>query len=99
MRTRTPLWPAGPSFSPAILSIDPTIARGSGAWQKFKVNNEQEFVIGGYRPDGKNFDALLVGYYEGRQLMFAGKVRAGFTPALRASLWKRVQPMETAKCP
>ena len=33
----------------------------SGAWQKFKVNNEQEFVIGGYRPDGKNFVALLVG--------------------------------------
>jgi bifunctional non-homologous end joining protein LigD len=38
----------------------------SGAWQKFKINNEQEFVIGGYRPDGKNFDALLVGYYQGQ---------------------------------
>src|SRR5687768_4284598 len=36
----------------------------SGAWQKFKINNEQEFVIGGYRPDGRNFDALLVGDYE-----------------------------------
>jgi len=42
-----------------------------GAWQKFKVNNEQEFVIGGYRPDGKNSDAMLVGYYQGRQLIFA----------------------------
>ncbi len=72
----------------------------SGAWQKFKVNNEQEFVIGGYRPDGKNFDALLVGYYEDKQLLFAGKVRAGFTPALRASLWKRLQTVAPlAKCP
>ena len=72
----------------------------SGAWQKFKVNNEQEFVVGGYRPDGKNFDALLVGYYQSKQLMFAGKVRAGFTPALRASLWKRLQMVAPlAKCP
>jgi hypothetical protein len=29
-----------------------------------------------------------VGYYEGRALMFFGKVRAGFTPALRASVFK-----------
>jgi bifunctional non-homologous end joining protein LigD len=72
----------------------------SGAWQKFKVNNEQEFVIGGYRPDGKNFDALLVGYYQGKQLMFAGKVRAGFTPALRASVWKQIKLVaEVEKCP
>jgi len=72
----------------------------SGAWQKFKVNNEQELVIGGYRPDGKNFDALLVGYYQSQQLMFAGKVRAGFTPALRASVWKRIQTVQPlAKCP
>ena len=63
----------------------------SGAWQKFKVNNEQEFVIGGYRPDGKNFDALLAGYYQGKELFFAGKIKAGFTPALRASLWRRIQ--------
>jgi bifunctional non-homologous end joining protein LigD len=72
----------------------------SSAWQKFKVNNEQEFVIGGYRPDGKNFDAMLAGYYQGKQLMFAGKVKAGFTPALRASIWKRIQTIEPlAKCP
>ena len=72
----------------------------SGAWQKFKVNNEQEFVIGGYRPDGKNFDALLAGYYQGKALFFAGKIKAGFTPALRASLWKRIQQIESlTKCP
>ena len=72
----------------------------SGAWQKFKINNEQEFVISGYRPDGKNFDALLVGYYQGKELLFAGKIKAGFTPALRALLWKRIQQIEPlTKCP
>jgi bifunctional non-homologous end joining protein LigD len=36
----------------------------SGAWQKMRVNQGQEFVIGGYSPVGKSFDALVFGYYE-----------------------------------
>jgi hypothetical protein len=33
-------------------------------------------VIGGYRPGGAaGIEAPLVGYYEGRDLSFAGKVR------------------------
>jgi hypothetical protein len=56
-------------------------------WQKLKLENPQEFVIGGYRPDGENsVDALLVGYYEGRKLCFAGKVRAGLVPHSRREL-------------
>jgi bifunctional non-homologous end joining protein LigD len=30
----------------------------SGAWQKMRVNREQSFVIGGYTPASRNFDAL-----------------------------------------
>ncbi len=51
--------------------------RRSGAWIKLKVLNEQEFVIGGYTPPAgarKHFGALLVGYYEKKRLLFAGKV-------------------------
>jgi bifunctional non-homologous end joining protein LigD len=51
--------------------------RRSGAWIKLKVVNEQEFVIGGYTPPAgtrKHFGALLVGYYAGKELKFAGKV-------------------------
>lgn len=41
---------------------------------------KQEFVIGGYRPEGSNsFDALLVCYYDGPDLRFAGKVRSACT--------------------
>jgi bifunctional non-homologous end joining protein LigD len=41
----------------------------SGSWQKMRVNQGQEFVIGGYTPSPKNFDALIFGYYEGGRLL------------------------------
>jgi ATP-dependent DNA ligase len=55
--------------------------RRSGAWVKMRIGGGQEFVIGGYTPSSKNFDALLVGYYERDALIFAAKVRNGFVPA------------------
>lgn len=40
----------------------------SGVWQKMRVNQGQEFVIAGYTPSPKNFDALVIGYYDGGKL-------------------------------
>ena len=57
-------------------------AQRSGTWQKLKLDRQQEFVIGGFRPTVRTVDALLVGYYDGRSLKFAGKVRAGMTPQM-----------------
>jgi DNA ligase D-like protein (predicted ligase) len=72
----------------------------SGDWLKLKLEHQQEFVIGGYRPDGsKGVDALLVGYYEGRDLRFAGKVRAGMVPHDRRELLKKLKPLEVNDCP
>jgi DNA ligase D-like protein (predicted ligase) len=71
----------------------------SGAWQKLKLDLQQEFVIGGFRPDGAKVDALLVGYYEGRSLRFGAKVRAGFVPRLRRDLFAKLEPLETPQCP
>jgi bifunctional non-homologous end joining protein LigD len=34
----------------------------TGAWQKMRVNQGQELVIGGYTISSKNFDALVIGY-------------------------------------
>jgi bifunctional non-homologous end joining protein LigD len=42
---------------------------------------------------------VLAGYYEGRKFFFAGKVRAGFTPATRALVWSRIHGTEVEKCP
>lgn len=71
----------------------------SGAWMKVKFATRQEFVIGGFRPNGSSVDALVVGYYEGRRLMAAGKVRAGLTPLLRRQLFEALAPLTTKTCP
>jgi DNA ligase D-like protein (predicted ligase) len=51
-------------------------------WLKFKCENAQEFVIGGYTDPQRTrvgFGALLLGYYDrGGELVYAGKVGTGF---------------------
>jgi len=50
----------------------------SGAWHKMRVNQGQEFVIAGYTPSLKSFDALVIGYCEGDRLIYAARTRSGF---------------------
>jgi bifunctional non-homologous end joining protein LigD len=77
-----------------------TVARSrSLAWQKFKLALSQEFVIGGYNPNGNTFSSLLVGYYQDNGLLFAGKVRQGLNPGLRRALIKLLKPLATKACP
>ena len=71
----------------------------SGAWMKMRVNRGQEFVIGGYTRGTKTFDALIFGYYEGKDLIYVARTRNGFTPATRAQLFKRFRPLEIPDCP
>ena len=71
----------------------------SGAWIKYKTNKGQELVVGGYKPGPNGFDYLLVGYYEGKNLMFIAKVRNGFTPALRRAVAANFARLRTSKCP
>jgi bifunctional non-homologous end joining protein LigD len=71
----------------------------SDAWRKFKLERQQEFVVGGFRANGRTVDALVVGVYAGRELRFAAKVRAGLTPRLRAMLFDRLQPLASPRCP
>src|ERR1700730_17869728 len=76
--------------------------RRSGAWIKLKCVNEQEFVIGGYTPPAgsrKHFGAILVGYYEGGKLKFAGKVGSGFTSKSLSTLHKKFREEERNDCP
>ncbi len=73
--------------------------RRSGAWQKMRINQGQELVIGGYTFGGKTFDALVLGYYEKGKLMYASRTRNGFTPPLREQLLKRMKPLAIPTCP
>lgn len=63
-----------------------------------RVKRGQEFVIGGYTPGPKNFDALIFGYYEG-DLIYVARTRNGFTPATREKLFQRLRAVETTQCP
>jgi hypothetical protein len=56
-------------------------------------------LIGGYTPARRNFDAILVGYYEGRELKHVAKVRGGFTPALREFVCKQFRGIENQTLP
>jgi bifunctional non-homologous end joining protein LigD len=71
----------------------------SAAWVKVKFSPRQEFVVGGYKPSASNFDSILVGYFDKRRLIFAGRVRAGFTPHLRAEVMRRIADHSTSRCP
>ena len=76
--------------------------RRSGTWIKLKCVEQQEFVIGGYTPPQgarKHFGAVLVGYYENKKLVFAGKVGTGFTTKSLAILYKKFRAEERADCP
>lgn len=71
----------------------------SGAWRKMRVNRGQEFVIGGYTVGGATFDALIFGYYEIDNLIYAARTRNGFTPKLREELTKKFRGITTDECP
>jgi bifunctional non-homologous end joining protein LigD len=72
--------------------------RRSSAWLKYKINQSQEFVIGGYTA-GNPFDALIVGCYDAGKLRYISRVKAGFNPPLRRELYAFLRTLETHRCP
>jgi bifunctional non-homologous end joining protein LigD len=74
----------------------------SSDWRKLKCECRQEMVIGGFTaPQGArdNFGALLLGYWEGDDLVYAGKVGTGFTRAILGQLYKALARLEQASNP
>jgi DNA ligase D-like protein (predicted ligase) len=75
----------------------PYVPGRSRNWLKFKCGRGQEFVIGGYTdPEGSRsgFGALLLGYYDGDDLVYAGKVGTGFSESVLQSLVRRMAELE-----
>jgi bifunctional non-homologous end joining protein LigD len=74
----------------------------SGDWLKFKCVNQQELVIGGYTdPKGSRhgLGALLLGYWQGDDLVYAGKVGTGFDHELLERLQRRLAWLEQDQPP
>jgi ATP-dependent DNA ligase len=76
--------------------------RRSKHWLKMKCEAAQEFVVGGFTdPQGGRvgLGALLVGYYESDDFVFAGKVGTGFDTKLLLDLRSRLDMIEIAAAP
>ncbi len=57
-------------------------------------------MIGGYRPTSSvGLGALLVGYYAGDDLLFAGQVRSGLIPHVRRRLLGKLKALCVSECP
>ena len=76
--------------------------RRSKQWLKMKCEASQELVVGGFTdPQGARvgLGALLVGYYDGDDLVFAGKIGTGFDTKLLLDLRARLDALEIPKTP
>ncbi len=76
--------------------------RRSPHWLKMKCEASQEFVVGGFTdPQGSRLGlgALLVGYFEDNDFVFAGKVGTGFDTKLLLDLRARFDALEIPKSP
>jgi len=76
--------------------------RRSPHWLKMKCEASQELVVGGFTdPQGGRvgLGALLVGYFERDEFVFAGKVGTGFDTRLLLDLRARLDRLEIDKPP
>lgn len=74
----------------------------NGDWVKIKCVNEQEFAVGGFtQPKGarQQLGALHVGYYDGKEFRYAGKVGTGFNVPMLRELRKRLEPLRQEESP
>jgi ATP-dependent DNA ligase len=76
--------------------------RRSKQWLKMKCEASQEFVVGGFTdPQGARvgLGALLVGYYDRDDLVFAGKVGTGLDTTQLLEVRRRLDALELRESP
>jgi bifunctional non-homologous end joining protein LigD len=76
--------------------------RRSPHWLKMKCEATRELVVGGFtEPQGKRvgLGALLVGYFDGADLVFAGKVGTGLDGAQLRAMRARLDAIEIEAAP
>jgi bifunctional non-homologous end joining protein LigD len=78
------------------------IGKRSRQWLKVKTHLTQEAVIAGFtEPSGrrKHFGALVLGVFEGHDLIFIGHTGGGFSTKMLRDIIKRLGPLIRKKCP
>jgi bifunctional non-homologous end joining protein LigD len=77
----------------------------SSDWIKCKCLHEQELVIGGYTLPGaghtgmRGVGALILGYYDGGKLIYAGRTGTGFNQKTHKLLRDKLEPLEQSTTP
>ncbi|MGE5139956.1 MAG: non-homologous end-joining DNA ligase, partial [Rudaea sp.] len=74
----------------------------SDSWLKIKTRRQQDAVIGGFtRPRGsrKKFGALVLGVYEGDDLVYIGHTGGGLTNEELDEVYRRMEPLVTDRSP
>lgn len=70
----------------------------SRRWVKVKFVTQTEFVICGFTTgQRKPFSSLVLGYYENKELRWAGNVGSGFTAKLLSDIDALMQPLKAKK--
>jgi len=84
--------------------VDSTYQPGARSrdWLKLKVEFRQEFVVGGYtepRNTREHLGAILLGYFDGDDLVYVGHTGGGFTRESLAAMAKRLARLERKSSP
>lgn len=83
--------------------LDKPYRSGRGVdWIKAKCLQSDEFVIAGYLDSTAvkgSVGALVVGFYEGKQLIYAGRVGTGFNRRVAGDLWLQMQKIRRDTSP
>lgn len=83
--------------------LDQPYRSGRGnIWLKTKCIHTDEFVIVGYLASNAIKDAvgaLVVGFYDRENLIYAGRVGTGFSKSMAAELWTKLQSTRLKACP
>ena len=71
----------------------------SPSWLKRRFNQVDEFVIGGYLPEGSTFSRLLIGNWEDDRLIFVKKLKNGFSAYTKEEVMNTIRRLRTKHCP
>lgn len=72
------------------------------SWVKLKLENQQEFVVGGWtepRNAREKFGTLLIGYYDNGKLIYAGHAGGGFSAKMLAEIGAKLKKIERKTSP
>jgi bifunctional non-homologous end joining protein LigD len=70
-----------------------------GSWMKKKLQQSEDFIVGGFIPGAHGVDQLVVGVRKAGALHFVDSVKNGFVPTTRRKVQHAIEKLITSECP